>query len=115
MVARKGGGGGGGGVWCCEVCKERGEPKIQTSIMVLLLGVDIIEFVIEGKKMVMAKNHIDTHREVGEEVSLEEECEQLSWEESCLLRFSKFLGMSPEGYEDEVLGLVYKISDRRQR
>ena len=73
----------------CEVCTERGEPKIQTLIMVLPPGVDIIEFVPKGREMVVVENHIDTHREVGEEVSLEEECEQLSWEESYLLWFSK--------------------------
>ena len=31
----------------------------------------------------------------------------------CLMRFSKFLGMSPIGYENEVLALMHKISGRR--
>ena len=40
--------------------------------------------------------------------------EQMTWEESCLFRFSKFLGMSLEGYEDEILELMNRISERRQ-
>ena len=74
---------------------RKGGTKNPNPIMVLLPEVDIIEFVPEGREMVVVENHIDTHREVGEEISLEEECEQLLWEESYLLRFSKFLGMSP--------------------
>ena len=55
------------------------------------------------------------HRDEGKEESSAETLDQISWEESCLLRFSKFVGMSPKGYEDELLGLMYKISDRRQK
>ena len=104
-------GGGGGGV----VCAERGEAKNQTLIMILPLGVDIIEFGPKRKKMIMVESSHDIHKEEGEKVSIEEDPETLKWEESCLLRFSKFLGMSLEGYEDEVLDLMYKISDRRQK
>ena len=82
--------------------------------MVLPLGVDIIEFVLKGREMVMMENHAETLRKEGEEGSTEEECDKLSWE-SCLLRFNKFLGMSLEGYEDEALWLMYKICDRRQK
>ena len=83
--------------------------------MILPPCVDIVEFLSEGKELVEVENPPVPHRDEGEEESSAETLDQLSWEESCFLRFSKFLGMSPKGYEDEVLGLMYKISDRRQK
>ena len=84
--------------------------------MILSPGVDIIEFGAKGKEMVMVESPHDIHKEEGEEVSIEEDPENLTWQESCcLLRFNKFLRMLPKEYEDEVLDLMYKISDRRQK
>ena len=51
---------------------------------------------------------------VREEKSLEGENTHTSWEESCLLRFSKFLGMSTVGYENEELKLMHKMGGRRR-
>ena len=31
------------------------------------------------------------------------------WEDSCLIKFSEFLGFSTEGFESEILGLLSKI------
>ena len=82
--------------------------------MVLPPGVDIDEFMPEGREVVVVENILDPPRDEGEEELSAEKVDRFSWEESCLLRFSKFLGMSPEGYEDDVLDLMYKISDRRK-
>ena len=38
-----------------------------------------------------------------------------SWEESCLNKFSKCLGMSIAGFEEEFLLLMSRISERRQQ
>ena len=93
---------GGGGY---EICEERGE--FQTPIMILPPEGEIIELIPKGGEVVVME---DGERE---EKSLEGENTYTSWEESCLLRFSKFLGMSPVGYENEVLALMHKINGRR--
>ena len=97
------------------VCTERGSQKNQAPIIILPLGEDIIEFGPKRKEMIMVESPHDIHKEEGEEVSIEEDPENLKLGESCLLRFNKFLGMSSKWYEDEVLDLMYKISDRRQK
>ena len=70
---------------------------------------------------------IDTmeSRDVGEERGLEEilmlldntvlcqEEQEGTWEESCLLLFSRFLGFSVDGYEDENFNLMNSICERR--
>ena len=63
----------------------------------------------------MVENILDPLRDEGDEELSVENVDQSSWEERCLLRFSKFFGMSPKGYKDEVLDLMYKISDRRKK
>ena len=40
---------------------------------------------------------------------------ELSWEESDLARFSKFLGFSTEGLEKDILEFLVKIRKRRKR
>ena len=39
----------------------------------------------------------------------------MSWEESCLARFSKFLGFSIVGYEELILDFMNKINGSRQK
>ena len=43
----------------------------------------------------------------------QEEQEEGTWEESCLLLFSKFLGFSIAEYKDEIFKLMNKICERR--
>ena len=88
-----------------EICAERGE--FQTPIMILPSEGEIIELIPKGGELVVMEYG------VREEKSLEGENTHTSWEESCSLRFSNFLGMSPVGYENEVLALMHKISGRR--
>ena len=38
-----------------------------------------------------------------------------SWEESCLARFSKFLGFSTSGHEEEILGFMKRFNVGRQK
>ena len=38
-----------------------------------------------------------------------------SWEESCLARFSKFLGFSTSGHEEEILGFMKRFNVARQK
>ena len=68
---------------------------------------EIIELIPKGGEVVVMEDG------VREEKSLEGENTHTSWDESCLLRFSKFLGMSLVGYENKVLALMHKISGRR--
>ena len=75
--------------------------------MILPSKGDIIESIPKGRELVVMEDW------VGEEKPLEEENTHTTWEESCLPRFSKFLGMSQTKYEDEVLALMHKISGRR--
>ena len=37
----------------------------------------------------------------------------VSWEHSCLASFSRFLGFNTKGFEEEILGLLNRISKRR--
>ena len=37
------------------------------------------------------------------------------WEESCLEKFSKFLGYLVNGFEDEILDLVQRIDTKRKK
>ena len=39
--------------------------------------------------------------------------EERTWEESCLLMFSRFLGFSVDGHEDEIFNMMNIISERR--
>ena len=39
--------------------------------------------------------------------------EEGTWEESCLFLFSRFLGFSVDGYEDEIFNLMNRICERR--
>ena len=48
----------------------------------------------------------------GEEFIVEETD---SWEESCLTRFSKFLGFSTAGHEEEILGFMKRFNAGRQK
>ena len=32
-----------------------------------------------------------------------------NWEDSCLVKFSEFLGVSTVGYENEIMGLMQKM------
>ena len=115
---------------CTPVGLERGELRNQTPIMVLsqgvdlvvftpngkvmvAQGVDLVVFTPNGKEMVAVEDASDFQRAEREEEANIEENEQMSWEESCLLRFNHFLGMSLEGYEEEVLDLMNKICGRR--
>ena len=82
--------------------------------MVLPSGVDLIVFSPNMKEMVTVEDASDYQREQRKEEASIEENELMSWEESCLLRFSHFLGMSSEGYKEEVLDLINKICGRRQ-
>ena len=41
--------------------------------------------------------------------------EEVSWEESDLARFSKFLGFSTEGLEKDILKFLVKIRKKRER
>ena len=66
-----------------------------------------IELIPKGGEVVVMEDG------VREEKSLEGENTNTSWDESCLLRFRKFLGMSLVGYENEVLTSMHKISGRR--
>ena len=38
-----------------------------------------------------------------------------SWEESCLAKFSEFLGFLIEGFKEEILELMSRINFRRQK
>ena len=38
-----------------------------------------------------------------------------NWEDSCLGKFSEFLGISMAGYETEMLGLMWKMVSQQQR
>ena len=82
--------------------------------MILPSGVDFIEFRPNGKEVVVVEDTQDFHRDEGNEEISTDDHEQITWEESCLFRFSKFLGMSPEGYEDEILELMNRIRERKQ-
>ena len=37
-----------------------------------------------------------------------------NWEDSCLVKFSEFLGFSTMGFEKEILGLLRKMEARQQ-
>ena len=37
------------------------------------------------------------------------------WDDSCLARFSKFLGFSTEGFEGEILNLLLRTKRRREQ
>ena len=37
------------------------------------------------------------------------------WEDSCLIKFSEFLGFSTAGFESEILGLLSKIVARQNQ
>ena len=39
----------------------------------------------------------------------------MSWEESCLARFSKFLGFSTSGHEEEILEFLKRFNVGRRR
>ena len=43
----------------------------------------------------------------------QEEQKEGTWEESCLLMFSRFLGFSIDGYEDEIFNMMNSICERR--
>ena len=73
---------------------------------------DCEEILLEGIELVLMEDFSKTQKEVSKGDSCAESQDEDSWKESCLLRFSKFLGMSPKGYEDEILGLMLKISGR---
>ena len=76
--------------------------------MVLLSGAEIVEFMPNEKDLVVLEGEENYQKEVEEEGEGDraEDRGQMSWEESCLLRFSQFFGMSPKGYEDEMLDLM---------
>ena len=85
--------------------------------MVLPPGAEIVEFMPNGKDLVVLEGKENYQKEEEEEGGGDraKDQEQMSWEESFLLRFSQFLGMSLEGSEDEVLDLMNKICVRRQK
>ena len=62
-----------------SICIERGEPKSQTPIMVLPTGVDIDEFMPEGREVVVVENILDPPRDEGEEELSVEKADQFSW------------------------------------
>ena len=64
--------------------------------------------------MVLLEDFSETQKEVWKGDSCVESQDEDSWKESYLLRFSKFLEMSPKGYEDEILGFLIKITGRMQ-
>ena len=43
----------------------------------------------------------------------QEEREEGTWEESCLLLFNRFLGFSVDGYEDEIFNMINNICEKR--
>ena len=55
-------------------------------------------------------------KEVGSESRMAE-CEKGydRWEESCLVKFSGFLGFSVKGHEEEILSLMRKLSFKRNQ
>ena len=87
---------------------ERGEPSTQSPIMVLPSGAEIVEFMPNEKDLVVLEGEENYQKEVEEEGEGDraEDRGQMSWKESCLLRFSQFFGMSSKGYEDEMLDLM---------
>ena len=73
---------------------------------------------------------IDDGLRWGKEIVLVEECcsprywtegekgqseEEDQWSEGCLARFSKFMGLPIDGYKDEIVVLMKKISSRRKK
>ena len=41
------------------------------------------------------------------------EQEEISWEESCLIKFSKCMGLPTKGFEEEIVDLMTRVSGRR--
>ena len=80
-----------------------GGPYIQTPLRVVALKL----MVVEETQFSQSENPKD--------LGPMEDQEGVPWEESCLMNFSKCMGMSIEGFEDEFLELMNKVSDRRQK
>ena len=51
---------------------------------------------------------------LGDTTLFQEEQEEGTWEESCLLMFNRFLGFSIDGYEDEIFNLMNSICERNR-
>ena len=54
-------------------------------------------------------------KEGRKERSEEEEKDMESWRYSCLAKYCHCLGMPIEGYESDILKLLHKMRDRRDR
>ena len=76
---------------------------------------DFEEIEPEGREVIVVDDDLGNQGEEVEVKNFPRDQEGSPWEESCLLRFSKFLGMALEGYEEEILDLKKKISNRRQK
>ena len=90
-----------------------GGPYIQTPLRVMALNEDFEENLMEGRELMVVRETQIIHSENTKDLGLVEDQEGVPWEESCLMNFSRCMGMSIEGFEDEFLELMNKVSDRR--
>ena len=68
-----------------------------------------------GHKLVIRDEGVAMQNEDGEKEEDWGEEANVSWEESCLARFSKFLGFSTVGYEELILDFMNRINGNRQK
>ena len=68
-----------------------------------------------GREMVMVEEQQMTQSRGGEKVEGQVENDLAPWEESCLAKFSEFLGFPTEGFKGEILELMSRINARRQK
>ena len=70
---------------------------------------------VEGRELVVVGERRGLQREEEREAVLEGEQEEGSWEESCLMRFSKCMGLSTEGFKEEIMDLMTRVSEKRYK
>ena len=83
-----------------------------------MVAVDGREWGLEasGALVVIEEGSVGEGQQGEESVSVESEVSGYGkWEDSCLIKFSEFLGFSTVGFESEILGLLSKIVARQHQ
>ena len=69
----------------------------------------------EGRELMVVGEGKDSQRVEEREAVSGGEQEVVSWEESCLMRFNKCMGLTTKGFEEEIVDLMTKVSEKRYK
>ena len=69
----------------------------------------------EGMELMVVGERRDLQRVEEREIVSGGEQEEVSWEESCLMRFNECMGLATEGFEEEIVDFMTRVSEKRYK